>query len=828
MNSICFTNIVELYLLVVCTHDWEEIQIEKEFILPKRKEHSFPIKRVFRMVETMVSENAITVVQGFQRIGKTTSVLGWAYWHRSLGEEVLWFDCKYHHTIAAVNKLEDVMRGKKESVVVVVDHVEAIIDTAVGKTMEEMLCNYIGKRKVVVITKGRIADRILDFMGEGKVNLISGTSLLFTNREILQYVRYQWKKNVMEEEICFPVQVDKFPIAVNIYITYCKLFGSCDEKVQKVVAEKFLEYFIRELASHWQDEFKEFILRMVPYKEITREVVVSVYGEESRLQCLESFAAKCCLVVKRSEGCFFIVEPLKECLDFMCRREYSLVAVEHLYLGAADYYLHKKCYNEVFDIYIKIQDYKRLSKVLMMGLKDIGFNHKMMQKCFKVLPKNNLRNHIILCFWSVFRELYLLKPDGVGEWFGYLEAGYEGESEEDKEERNACLLVLSMVMPKTNLQEVSKYLNRVGNMKVVQVIVEMTIGNASTLISMLYLLGRWSGYAELEQLLAWELFCETMGRKYVAVLKLCLAIQYTKLSYNEKAQEEFEKVIRMAKELNMEVLILTAEILARSLNVECRQGNQALEFCNARIERIVSLMHNEVGEIRHYLIVYHLRLNHTEEINQWLGGLTGPYYAMNHVLNYRDCMNRIRVYIMLEDYYTALVALETHSYYGKEFHWECNFVECYMLYAIIFYRKKEYEKMLQYFLKGYLLAKKHRYLRIITEEGAAILPVLEMIREQNKMIGTNLYFKELYKETRVMAKQFPNYLLGKAKSARLFGEKEGIVLKGLARKGTLREIAGAVNGSVDEVKELRREIYRKLNVNNPSDAINAARELGYL
>lgn len=804
------------------------MQIEKEFILPKRKEHIFPIKRVFRMLETMVSESAITVVQGFSMVGKTTSVLGWAYWHRLLGKEVLWFDCKHYHTISAVKRLQNALYGKEESIVVVIDHVEEIIDTAVAEAVEEMLCNYPIKQSVIVITKGKILDWMHRYIEEGTINLIPGLSLLFTERELLQYVRYRSRQIVMEEALCFPVQVHKFPFAVNIYITYYKLLGGCCERLQEVVIEKSYENFATELARDWEDGCKEFFLRMVPYKEITREVVVSVYGEESRFEFLERFAAKCCMVVERSKGCYFLDEFLKECLDSMYKREYTLDAVENLYIEAAEYYFNKKRYNEAFDIYIKIQDFDRLSKVLMIALKDVGFDYGMMHKCFKMLPENILRGNVRLCFWAVFRELYLLKPDAARGWFDYLEVGCEGEGEKEKEEREACLFVLSMVMPKTNLQEVSKYLDQVGDMKSIEVVVEMTIGNAPILLAMIYLLGRWSSYVELEQLLAWDKFCKAIGRKYVVVLKLCLSIQYTKVSCNEKAYEGLEKVICMAKELNMEVIILIGEILIRSFRADCRQGSEALEYCGTRVERIVSLMHMEVEKFRYVLIVYHLRLNHTEEINKWLGALSGPYYAVNHILNYRDCMNRIRVYIMLEDYYAALVSLEVHSYCGKEFHWECNFVECYMLYAIVYYRKKEYEKMLQHFLKGYLLAKKHRYIRVITEEGAAILPVLEMIREQNKMIANNLYFKELYKETRIMAKHFPNYLLGKAKSASLFDEKEGVVLKGLVEKGTLHEIARTVNGSIDEVKDLRREIYRKLNVKNRSDAINAAKELGYL
>ena len=122
------------------------------------------------------------------------------------------------------------------------------------------------------------------------------------------------------------------------------------------------------------------------------------------------------------------------------------------------------------------------------------------------------------------------------------------------------------------------------------------------------------------------------------------------------------------------------------------------------------------------------------------------------------------------------------------------------------------------------------YIRLISEEGAAINSLLQMARKEcsNDPQIEQDWLRRLLTETAGMAVRYPVYLKKQLAEVPDFSQTALTILRLQADGLSVNKIAEQLNMKAVTVKYHTRENYRKLGVSGKTDAVLAARNLGIL
>lgn len=127
-------------------------------------------------------------------------------------------------------------------------------------------------------------------------------------------------------------------------------------------------------------------------------------------------------------------------------------------------------------------------------------------------------------------------------------------------------------------------------------------------------------------------------------------------------------------------------------------------------------------------------------------------------------------------------------------------------------------------------AESYRFLRLISEEGAAIWPLLQ--REKKALMEAGAldkdWLRRVLDEAEEMSRRYPLYLKKRAAAAADFSGTALTILRLQADGLSLNQIAKKLDMKPFSVSYHIQENYRKLNVSRKADALIAARSLGLL
>ena len=191
-------------------------------------------------------------------------------------------------------------------------------------------------------------------------------------------------------------------------------------------------------------------------------------------------------------------------------------------------------------------------------------------------------------------------------------------------------------------------------------------------------------------------------------------------------------------------------------------------------------------------------------------------------------MTKARCYLALGEYLKAQALLEKMRYYAQQTHRHYIGIEVCLLSAVTKERMGgDWQEDLHAALAG---AEKYRFLRVISEEGEAVWPLLH--REKKRLLENGEldrdWLRRLLTETEEMARRYPFYLKKQTAAASDFGETALTILRLQADGLSLRQISQRLGMKDFTVSYHIRENYRKLGVTRKADALLAARSLGLI
>lgn len=125
------------------------------------------------------------------------------------------------------------------------------------------------------------------------------------------------------------------------------------------------------------------------------------------------------------------------------------------------------------------------------------------------------------------------------------------------------------------------------------------------------------------------------------------------------------------------------------------------------------------------------------------------------------------------------------------------------------------------------------FIRIISNEGTAVLPILKriMTKNKNRDFGIpidNSYLNNVYLSTYAKSKICEGITADHKTNIKKLSKKQTYVLTLLAQGMNSSEIVKASGLTINTIKTHTREIYARLEVNSAADAIIKARDLGFI
>ncbi|RKI69305.1 hypothetical protein D7V91_05320 [bacterium 1xD42-67] len=191
-------------------------------------------------------------------------------------------------------------------------------------------------------------------------------------------------------------------------------------------------------------------------------------------------------------------------------------------------------------------------------------------------------------------------------------------------------------------------------------------------------------------------------------------------------------------------------------------------------------------------------------------------------------LTKVRCYLANGEYTKAQALLEKLRYYAEQTGRPYVRMETGLLSAITKERVGgPWQEELAAVLKE---AERYRFLRLITEEGAAVWPLFQREKKALQEAGTlnKDWLRRLLAEAEEVARRYPLYLKKRAAVAADFKGVALTILRLQADGLSVNRIAQRLDLKPDNVKYHIKENYRKLNVDNKTDALLVARSLGLL
>src|SRR5574344_1675806 len=179
----------------------------------------------------------------------------------------------------------------------------------------------------------------------------------------------------------------------------------------------------------------------------------------------------------------------------------------------------------------------------------------------------------------------------------------------------------------------------------------------------------------------------------------------------------------------------------------------------------------------------------------------------------------------------ALGILELLEYYANNYNRNYILIKVYLYKSIICYRMKNFDKMKTNIILAIDKAYVCGFVRILADEGAALMPVYNLVYKDlfKKYTGEKRSFIEkIHEEMTKMSEKYPHYLEEKLIDNVLLTETELVVIRLVAEGKTNADIAKYMDIKEPTVKFHIKNIMNKLCAKNRTMAVGNAKELGII
>jgi len=164
---------------------------------------------------------------------------------------------------------------------------------------------------------------------------------------------------------------------------------------------------------------------------------------------------------------------------------------------------------------------------------------------------------------------------------------------------------------------------------------------------------------------------------------------------------------------------------------------------------------------------------------------------------------------------------DVYEEYNRDYLW----IKVQILLSILFHRIRS-SRWKEYFTEALKRAEQFRYIRVIADEGAAVLPLFDEIPVKERRRFDRSWYSRMEDAVREMALNYPDYLKTRTLGEISLTRTEKKVLEYLCRGMGSKEICEQMHVTYSGLKYHKGNIYRKMGVNTLNEALSMAKAMG--
>ncbi len=598
-------------------------------------------------------------------------------------------------------------------------------------------------------------------------------------------------------------------------------------------ARIFREYLENEVITQWDSDLLDFLMQVSVVGSFTIPLAEMITGDPQAEQMLTRACAAGNFLFQE-EDVYRFRPLLKETLAQRAQRLYGRRVSECQYNAGLYYEMHGQL-PKALDMYSQSGHTDRIRTLLISNARrnpGNGWYYELRAYYLRLREEDILGNVVLMAGMSMLYSL-LMRTAESERWYGHLKSTGDVARGAKRREALSYLTYLDIALPHRGSQDILKIFKRLPALIRDRDIFLPEFSVTSNLPSLMNGGKDFCAWSKRDRELAASiggLAERALGKHGKGLVSIALGE-----SGYEKGEDTYE--------------VLT--LLSRGKAQTERGGTLELGFVSVGLQVRLELFHGKEDMAVHLLDSFEKKV-HEEgavqllpnlrtlrcrmalysgdraAVDTWMAGAPNEDQDFFIMDRYRY-LTKVRCYLQSGEYSRAHMLLEKLLDYASAYSRTYIQMEAGLLAVLVRYRMGR-EDWLEDMTALLQRICRYRFVRLISEEGAAILPLLERARREWVPTDTldKTWFKKVLEETQQMALRYPMYLKSHAVQAPDLCEHALAVLRLQGKGLSVSEIARQLSLSVETVRYHNKQNYKKLGVSGKAEAVLAARNLKLL
>ena len=599
------------------------------------------------------------------------------------------------------------------------------------------------------------------------------------------------------------------------------------------IREAFASYLENVVLVRWDSDLLEFLMQVSVVDEFTLELAEMISGNLHVTALLEQ-AAEAGNFMTQEDGVYRLRPVLIQALRNRALKIYGRERVEDLKYNAALYY---EMHDEVVPALKLFEECGKTERIKNLLIRNARMNpgnghyYELRRYYFNLDEREIADSPVLMAGMSMLCSM-LMDGEKSEYWYEKLKAYAANAKGGIRREAQSRLCYLDIGLPHRGSRDVLAVMKNIPALlfdKGNQLPEFSVTSNLPSTMNGGKDFCHWSPDDTMLAKTVGPLVERVLGRYGKGLVKAALGE-----SYYEKGGDNY-KVMTLLTRAQMETERGgTMEIAFAAVGIRIRlalfQGDiQAARELLASFEqsakenRALQLLPN-IQALRCRLALYE---GNMDTVERWMKTTPDEDIEFCSLERYRY-LTKVRCYLANGEYTKAQALLEKLRYYAEQTNRPYVRMETGLLSAVTKERAGgPWQEELTAVLRE---AESYRFLRLITEEGAAVWPLLQQEKKALQGAGTldKDWLRRVLDETAEVSRRYPLYLKKRAAAAADFSGTALTILRLQADGLSLNQIAGKLDMKPFSVSYHIQENYRKLNVSRKADALLAARSMGIL
>jgi ATP-dependent transcriptional regulator len=728
----------------------------------------------------------------------------------------------------------------ERSYVLVLDDLHTISNKLILKSLSIILKQMPHTIHILLVSRCNLPEELVELVADG--DIVSAKELAFSAQEIWYYYCALGRSITKSQAKTVFEATGGWAIGIHVL--------SQSEEFDRIQADGPLldDYMNRNIWEKWDQQFREFMLITSIVDEFDEELCQILTGKKDVKNMMGKLLAHNLFIVKTSETSYRY-QPLF--LEFLRGRlkEYPIIDVQNLCLKVADFYFEEQSFFKALSYYTNAENDDGIDRCffqLNSGILDFNTEERLYHFSALILdklPEKLIRNNISLIIESMWTNYQKGNTEVTLE---YIDMIYDHISSGQNLKRLKEMDFLGFICTTRFLdfrKSICDFAEEFQEWLKVLPIVDLNDIHihTATLTENFPLLHRSvRDYLELtlmgdSQLQIMNVIFNTFFPKEANVLSYCIKAG---LSYEQNKLEQAYDAINLAqcelkKDLRFELSFCVFILLSHILNAmnKTKESENAMTHFYKRIKEVhaLSLTSNFLSVDTKFKL---WNANQTSA-KVWL---EQPFVTNDNPLQFykiNQYFTTVRAYIVLSEHTKAAEYLVKLKKLSTAYRRPLDFAEAEVLLAVLQWVTGSKQEAVRSLEEVLISLQPYHAVRIIAEEGSAVLPILKSIADRVEKVDYQGPLESSYLSQVLLCAGEVSKIrkgitaLSNQKPVKLSKQQKYVLLL-LAQGYKNAQIVDITGLTLNTIRAHTKILYQKLGVNKAADAVIEAKRLGIL